>query len=66
MLRGGKLEDGILLLSADIMIRNINVKWCFMLIYGHADHAKTEEFLGELEAEVAAASSRWWRAATST
>jgi hypothetical protein len=62
------------------MIRNINVKWCFMLIYGHADHAKTEEFLGELEAEVAkteeflgeleaevaAASSRWWRAATST
>jgi hypothetical protein len=28
------------------------MKWCFMLVYGPADHSRTDEFLGEFELAV--------------
>ncbi|KAM0835806.1 hypothetical protein ACQ4PT_062707 [Festuca glaucescens] len=48
----GFWRKGSFFISADILQRNNNLKWRFMLVYGQADHARTPEFLGELEQEV--------------
>jgi exonuclease III len=48
----GAWRMGTFFLSATVLQRNNNMKWCFMLIYGPADHSRTEEFLGELELAV--------------
>jgi hypothetical protein len=50
----GEWRKGSLFLSATIFQRARQFKWCFMLIYGPADHSRTEEFLSELEREVLA------------
>jgi hypothetical protein len=52
----GSWRKGSFFLSTEVLQRNNNRKWCFMLVYGPADHARTCEFLGELEVEVAACS----------
>jgi exonuclease III len=49
----GFWRKGSFFISADILQRNNNLKWRFMLVYGLADHSRTSEFLGELETEVA-------------
>jgi exonuclease III len=49
----GIWRKGKFFISADIYQRNNKVKWCFVLVYGPADHSRTREFLEELEAEVA-------------
>jgi exonuclease III len=49
----GEWRKGVFFISAKILQRNINMIWCFMLVYGPADHGRTEEFLGELERAVA-------------
>ncbi|CAM0884540.1 unnamed protein product [Alopecurus aequalis] len=48
----GEWKKGTFFLSAMLWQRNCKVKWCFMLVYGPADHSRTDEFLGELEHEV--------------
>jgi hypothetical protein len=48
----GAVKMGFFYISATILQRNINLKWCFMLVYGPADHNRTEELLGELELAV--------------
>jgi hypothetical protein len=48
----GTWRKGEFFISADILQRNVNRKWCFILVYGPADHSRTEDFLGELEREV--------------
>jgi exonuclease III len=48
----GAWRMGTFFLSAIVLQRNNNMKWCFMLVYGPADHSRTEEFLGELERAV--------------
>jgi hypothetical protein len=48
----GIWRKGKFFISADIYQRNNKVKWCFVLVYGPADHSRTGEFLEELEAEV--------------
>jgi hypothetical protein len=52
----GSWRKGTFFLSATILQRSNNMKWCFMLVYGLADHSRTEEFLGELVGEVEACS----------
>ncbi|XP_071681181.1 uncharacterized protein [Lolium perenne] len=49
----GEWRKGVFFISAKILQRNINMIWCFMLVYGPADHGRTDEFLGELERVVA-------------
>jgi exonuclease III len=50
----GTWRKGEFFISADILQRNVNRKWSFILVYGPADHSRTEDFLGELEREVTA------------
>jgi hypothetical protein len=45
---------GSFYLSADVLQRNVNLRWRFILVYGPSDHARTDEFLGELQVEVEA------------
>jgi hypothetical protein len=52
----GTWRKGEFFISADIIQRNINTKWCFILVYGPADHSRTEDFLRELEREVTSCS----------
>jgi exonuclease III len=48
----GAWRKGVFFISADVYQRNIKAKWCFMLVYGPADHSRTGEFLDELQHEV--------------
>jgi exonuclease III len=50
----GEWRKGTFFISALILQRSNNMKWCFMLVYGPADHIGTNEFLEELERSVAA------------
>jgi hypothetical protein len=52
----GTWRKGNFFLSATMLQRSSNVKWCFILVYGPADHSRTEEFLEELVGEVGACS----------
>jgi endonuclease/exonuclease/phosphatase family metal-dependent hydrolase len=52
----GTWRKGNFFLSATVLQQSSNVKWCFILVYGPADHSRTEEFLGELVGEVGACS----------
>jgi hypothetical protein len=49
----GAWRQGTFFISATILQRKNNMKWCFFLVYGPADHRRTEEFLGELTQAVA-------------
>jgi hypothetical protein len=49
----GEWRKGTIFISAKILQRNINMIWCFMLVYGLADHGRMGELLGELERAVA-------------
>jgi hypothetical protein len=42
------MEKGKFFLSATLLQRNNRSKWSFVLVYGPADHGRTEEFLQEL------------------
>jgi hypothetical protein len=44
----GEWRKGTFFICATILQRNIKLKWCFVLVYGPADHSRTTEFLGEL------------------
>jgi hypothetical protein len=46
------MNTGTFFISASIMQRNNRMKWCFILVYGPADHGRSDEFLGELPREV--------------
>jgi hypothetical protein len=48
----GEWRKGDFFISATILQRNNNLKWCFVLVCGPADHSRTTEFLGELVDEV--------------
>ncbi|XP_071678461.1 uncharacterized protein [Lolium perenne] len=49
----GAWRQGTFFISATILQRKNNMKWCFFLVYGPADHRRTDEFLGELTHAVA-------------
>jgi exonuclease III len=51
----GSWKKGTFFLSASVFQRKTRLKWCFFLVYGPADHRRTDEFLVELEREVLAA-----------
>ncbi|KAK1694372.1 hypothetical protein QYE76_011069 [Lolium multiflorum] len=51
----GSWKKGAFFLSAMVFQRKTRLKWCFFLVYGPADHRRTDEFLVELEQEVLAA-----------
>ncbi|XP_071678261.1 uncharacterized protein [Lolium perenne] len=44
----GQWKKGTFFISASIFQRSNKLKWCFFMVYGPADHRRTEEFLGEL------------------
>ncbi|XP_071685047.1 uncharacterized protein [Lolium perenne] len=48
----GAWKMGTFFISASILQRNNRMKWCFILLYGPADHGRSDEFLGELAREV--------------
>jgi endonuclease/exonuclease/phosphatase family metal-dependent hydrolase len=52
VLEVGAWRKGTFYISASVLQRSNNTKWCFFLVYGLADHRRTEEFLGELTQEV--------------
>jgi hypothetical protein len=41
-------KKGNFFFSASLLQRNNRSKWSFVLVYGPADHERTEEFLPEL------------------
>jgi hypothetical protein len=45
----GEWRMGSFFLGATVYQRNNKMKWCFIMVYGPANHGRTEEFLGELE-----------------
>jgi hypothetical protein len=51
----GSWKKGTFFLSATVLQRSTNFKWCFFLVYGPVDHSRTAEFLGELATAVGAA-----------
>ncbi|XP_071685098.1 uncharacterized protein [Lolium perenne] len=50
----GEWRKATFFISSLILQRSNNMKWCFMLVYGPADHNRTNEFLEVLERSVAA------------
>jgi hypothetical protein len=48
----GSWRKGTFFISATVLQRSCNLKWCFMLVYGPADLSHSQEFLGELEREI--------------
>jgi hypothetical protein len=44
----GEWKKGKFFLSATLLQRNNRSKWSFVLVYGPADHGRTDEFLQEL------------------
>ena len=48
----GEWKKGIFFLSTTFLQRKCRTKWCFILVYGPADHRRSVEFLGELETVV--------------
>jgi endonuclease/exonuclease/phosphatase family metal-dependent hydrolase len=50
----GEWSKGTFFISAVVFQRNNISKWCFVLVYGPADHGRSEEFLNELMHLVAA------------
>jgi hypothetical protein len=52
----GGWSMGDFCLSAAVLHRSTKMKWRFMLVYGPADHSRTEEFLCEFLREVQASS----------
>ncbi|KAK1698198.1 hypothetical protein QYE76_014895 [Lolium multiflorum] len=52
-LRRRAIPGGTFFISATILQRKNNMKWCFFLVYGPADHRRTHEFLGGLTHAVA-------------
>ncbi|KAK1611592.1 hypothetical protein QYE76_035265 [Lolium multiflorum] len=44
----GQWKKGTFFISASIFQRSNKMKWCFFMVYGPADHRRTEEFLGVL------------------
>jgi hypothetical protein len=51
----GEWKKGDFFLSASVLHRRSKSFWCFFLVYGLADHGRSNEFLGELVAAVQAA-----------
>jgi hypothetical protein len=41
-------KKGVFFISALVLQRSNNSKWIFVLVYGPADHGRSEEFLQEL------------------
>jgi hypothetical protein len=56
----GAWRQGTFFISAPILQRKNNMKWCFFLVYGPADHRRTDEFLGELTQAVPISGGHWW------
>jgi hypothetical protein len=52
----GDWKKGTFFISAMVLQCSCNLKWRFMLVYGPADHSRSQEFLGELEGEIATCS----------
>jgi hypothetical protein len=52
----GDWKKGTFFISTTVLQRSCNLKWRFMLVYGPADHSRSQEFLGELEGEIATCS----------
>ena len=45
-------RKGVFFLCAEVVQRNTNTRWRFVLVYGPADHSRSGEFLGELIQEI--------------
>jgi hypothetical protein len=44
----GQWRKGSFFINASIYQRTNKMKWFFFMVYGSADHSRTDEFLGEL------------------